>query len=234
MGDQDDYQLSAPVKKTRKYNIWLVIGGIIIVVFLVVGIVFYFLVQKNVNLLNTNTSPGFGIETTDDPFRGGIDANVVIVEFSDFQCPFCFESFPVIREIEQEYGDQIKIIYRDLPVSDIHPDAQKAAEAGECAHEQGNFWAMHDKMFINQSDLGVPALKKYAAEIGLNQVRFDNCLDNSSYAAEVNEDYWDGVAAGATGTPTFFINGTKWEGAIKFDDLKLIIDELLNIYAGEN
>lgn len=154
------------------------------------------------------------LHTANDPVFGKPEAKVKIVEFSDFQCPYCRQSFPIVREILERYNNKIYFIYRDFPVSDKHPDAQKAAEAASCANLQKKFWPFHDKIFINQEDITVLDLKRYALELGLDRKNFDDCLDSGQFAAEVNEDYLDGIDLGVVGTPTFFINGYRISGSI--------------------
>lgn len=165
--------------------------------------------------------------TDDDPAIGARDARVTIVEFSDFECPFCLEAFPIIRELMAAYGDRVRFIYRDFPVSEIHASAQKAGEAGECAHAQGKFWAMHDKLFQNAPRFSDDALKGYARAIGLEGTAFDSCLASGQFAQEVVNDRADGLALGVRGTPTWFINGRKVEGVIPADTFRLLIDRFL-------
>ena len=166
-----------------------------------------------------------GIED-DDPFKGGVNAPVTIVQFSDFQCPACAAAAPTVKRIAEAYGDKVKIVYRDFPLINTHPFAQKAAEAAECADEQGKFWEMHDVLFQNQQSLGVPALKQYAVELDLNQEQFNSCLDSSKYAAEVASDESAGISLGVRGTPTFFINGVRYSN-MSFEQFKAVIDPLL-------
>jgi len=165
------------------------------------------------------------LNSQDDPFWGDKGALVKIVEFSDFQCPYCKKSFPVVREILNEYQDDIYYVYRDFPVSQIHAEAAKAAEAGQCAYEQGKFWPMHDKIFINQENIGLADLKRYALEAGLNTSEFNSCLDSGKYAAEVSQDYFDGIALGVVGTPTFFINGYRISGSLPKDIFVRLIEQ---------
>jgi len=148
-------------------------------------------------------SVSINVETSDDPFLGPVDAQVVIVEFGDFQCPFCRQAFPTVRELANKYKDTVKFIWRDFPISNIHPDAQLAAEAANCAAEQGSFWAYHDALFINQEDLSRSALINYASQIGLDNASFVSCLSSRKFQTEVLADLQDGLTAGVTGTPTF-------------------------------
>ncbi len=166
------------------------------------------------------------VSADDDAFLGDADAPVTIIEFSDYECPFCGRFFSqTLPEIKKEYIDKglVKLVYRDFPLS-FHPNAQKAAEAAECAGDQGSYFEMHDKIFENQQAIGVANLKAYAADLGLNTVAFSNCLDSGKYAQEVRDDTADGQAAGVSGTPSFFINGKKLIGAQPFDAFKAIID----------
>ncbi|MBI3290992.1 DsbA family protein [Candidatus Falkowbacteria bacterium] len=161
--------------------------------------------------------------TEDDPSLGRQDAKVVIVEFSDFQCPFCAEAYPVVKQILKDYGSQVRFVYRDFPLVDIHPQAVLAAMAGECAHEQGQFWQMHDKIFENQRELSEASLKIWAVQLGLNSLQFSGCLDSNKYLSEIEQDLEDGFNAGVRATPTFFINGQRIEGAIPINTFEQII-----------
>ena len=167
------------------------------------------------------------LETTDDPYFGFQQAELVIVEFADFQCPFCKEAYLTVKKIREEYQDRVKIIYRDLPDLTSHPDALNAAIAAECADEQGRFWPYHDKLFANQNNLTVENLKLLATQSGLNLSQFNQCLDNNKYAAEVQNDLQDGLKFGIIGTPTFFINGNKVPGNIPYETFKAIIEKIL-------
>jgi len=176
------------------------------------------------------------VSVDDDLILGNKNAKVTIIEFSDFQCPFCRtfwkESF---SQLKKEYVDtgKVKFVYRDYPLS-FHPMAMPSAQAAECAEEQGKYWEMHDKIFAEQEKLGqgtvqftVQNLKKWASEIGLNGVDFNQCLDSGKYKAEVDEDSADGTAAGVNGTPSFFINGRLTVGAQPYSVFKSMIEEEL-------
>ncbi|RME53646.1 DsbA family protein [Candidatus Woesearchaeota archaeon] len=165
----------------------------------------------------------------DDPVKGNPDAPVTIVEFSDYQCPFCGRHFQqTYPQLVKDYIDtgKVKLVYRDFPLS-FHPEAQKAAEAAECAGEQGKYWEMHDKLFQNQQSLGVANYKKWARELGLDGSKFDTCLDSGKMANEVKKDMADGQAAGVRGTPSFFINGRPVRGAQPFSVFQGIIEDEL-------
>jgi len=164
----------------------------------------------------------------DDPAWGPKDAAVTIEEFSDFQCPYCArfasETLPKIREA---YGDKVRFIYRDFPITRTHQFAQKAAEAAQCAHEQGQFWKYHDLLFANQNALALSDLKRYAGQVGLDSGKFNDCLDSGKNAQEVTLDLQDGNQAGVTGTPAFLINGLLVTGAQPFEQFKAVIDQAL-------
>ncbi|MDD2807416.1 MAG: thioredoxin domain-containing protein [Patescibacteria group bacterium] len=166
--------------------------------------------------------------TSDDPSHGPKDSKVVVVEFLDFQCSYCLEAEPVIRQILKDYGDKILFQYRDFPITDIHPQALMAAEAAECAHEQGKFWEMRDKIFEDQANINEAVLKTYAVQIGLNSVQFGNCLATEKYRSEIEQDLTDGYAAGVKATPTFFINGARLDGAVPLNTFEKIITAALS------
>ncbi|MFH1587007.1 MAG: thioredoxin domain-containing protein [Candidatus Diapherotrites archaeon] len=163
----------------------------------------------------------------DDAVRGPEDAKITIVEFSDFECPFCGRAIPTVEQVMEEYEGDVKLIFKDFPLS-FHQNAQKAAEAAECAGEQDKFWEMHDLLFDNQTALAISDLKQYAVDLGLDTGAFNSCLDNGDMAAEVSADFAAGQAAGVSGTPTFFINGQKIVGAQPFSAFKAIIDAELS------
>ncbi|MDP3741252.1 MAG: DsbA family protein [bacterium] len=177
------------------------------------------------------------VSVDDDPFLGKEDAPVIIIEFSDFQCQFCRKLWrEILPEIKEKYIDtgKVKFVYRDFPIENIHPMAQKSAEAAQCANDQGKFWQYHDIIFENQNKRGqgtiqysVDDLKKWGAQIGLDMTDFDTCLDSNKYAQEVQKDLQDGLAAGVTGTPATFINGRLIEGAEAFANFQQIIEEEL-------
>jgi protein-disulfide isomerase len=171
--------------------------------------------------------PRVAVSVAGDPAKGPAAAPITIVEFSDFQCPYCARVNPTLKQVEEKYGDKLRMVFRDFPLVQIHKEAAKAAEAGECAHEQGKFWEMHDRLFANQSKLQVEALKQAASELGLDSAKFDQCLDSSKYASEVQSDVDEGARYGVTGTPAFFINGRLLGGAQPLQAFTEVIDEEL-------
>jgi protein-disulfide isomerase len=186
--------------------------------------------QASVENINAASRPAIPkLETTDDPYLGPAQASVVVVEFGDFECPYCRQIFSDLREITVKYQDRVKFIFRDFPLSEIHAQAQAAAEAANCAFQQGNekFWAYHDKLFQNQENLSEANYKIFARQIGLDEQRFEKCLASGETRAEINEDFLDGAAQGVTGTPTFFFNGRKVQGVIPKDKFEKALDLLL-------
>lgn len=160
------------------------------------------------------------------PSKGPENAPVTIVEFSDFQCPFCSRVIPTLNQVKEKYGDKVRIVFRQYPLP-FHQQAQKAAEASLCANDQGKFWQLHDAMFANQQALGVDQLKAKAAELGLNADSFNSCLDSGKYAAQISTDMKEGSAAGVSGTPAMFINGRFVNGAVPFEEIDAVVaDEL--------
>ena len=162
------------------------------------------------------------------PSKGaGESAAVTIVEFSDFECPYCRQVNPSLSKAVSEYGDQVRLVFRQFPLTNIHPNAIKAAEASLCAEDQGKFWALHDAMFDDQKNLGVDNLKTLAETTGLDTAAFNECLDSGRYNDQVRKDVRDGASIGVTGTPAMFVNGRPMSGAVSFEMLAEVIDDEL-------
>ena len=165
--------------------------------------------------------------TGDDPSQGAATAPVTIVEYSDFQCPFCGRVMPTLKELRTKYGDRLRLVWKDFPLTQIHPQAFVAAQAGNCAREQGKFWEYHDRLFANQQALQPELLKKYAADVGLNAAAFNACLDSSKYEARVQDALGAGARLGITSTPTAYVNGRMVNGAQPIEVFQAIIDDEL-------
>lgn len=226
-------------KPTYKSNYFFIPLAIIIAGIIIAGAVIYSN-NKNANLTGEaqkniapqeeeeDTSKVYPVSVGDDPQKGNSEAKITIIEFSDFQCPFCKKALPTIDKILEDYPNQIKFVYRDFPL-DFHDNAQKAAEAAECADDQGKFWEYHDLLFEHQDEWSEDSeeFKKYAKDLGLDEPQFVQCLDSGKYKEEVKKDQSDGESVGVSGTPTFFINGHKLVGAKPYQEFKKIIDEEL-------
>lgn len=168
------------------------------------------------------------VETAGSPSLGPADAPVTLVEFSDFQCPYCSRYSTTLNDLLAKYGKEVRLVYRQFPLSQIHPFAEKAAEASLCAADQGHFWEMHDLMFQGQAQLSEADLRAKAARLQINMDTFSQCLLSDKYAAKVRQDQQEGQRLGITGTPALFINGRFLSGALSLDDLARIIDEELH------
>ncbi len=164
----------------------------------------------------------------DDPALGPAGAPVTIIEFSDFQCPYCkrFRD-QTLDALMKEYEGKVRLVYRDFPLTTIHPEAMDAALAADCANAQGKFWKMHDLLFDNQDQFGLKPFKQLAGQLQLDQGRFDQCFDSQQYLDEIQHDIDDGTAYGVSGTPTFFINGRSLVGAQPLSAFENLINEAL-------
>ena len=167
---------------------------------------------------------------SDSHATGNLLSPVAVVEFGDFECPICGTEQPIVDAIRRVYGNQVKFVFREFPLPRLHPQAEKAAEAAECASEQGKFWEMADTLYANQADLGVTAMEHYAAGLGLDQGRFNQCLSSGSMAARIQEDVDDGRALHVRGTPTFFIGGEAYLRALPYPDFAGLIEAQLTLH----
>lgn len=165
-------------------------------------------------------------EKDGDHVRGDKNAAVTLIEYSDFECPFCSRFVPTVEQVLEEYDGKVKLIYRHFPLS-FHENAQKAAEASECAADQDKFWEMHDLIFADQDNMTVADLKAHAATLGLNTSTFDSCLDSGEKASDVTDDFNEGAALGVQGTPATFVNGVMVSGAQPYASFAAAIDTAL-------
>ena len=163
-----------------------------------------------------------------DPSLGRASAPVTLIEFSDFQCPFCQRVEPTLKKIRETYGDKLRIVWKDFPLTQIHPQAFKAGEAAHCAGDQGKYWEYHDRLFVNQQQLQPEDLKKHAAEIGLEASAFGTCLDSSKYGERVRNGVAEGTRLGVNSTPTIYVNGRMLSGAQPYEVFVSVIDEELS------
>lgn len=172
-------------------------------------------------------APILSVSADDDPSLGPADAPVTIVEFSDFQCPYCQKSVATLKELRRLYGDKIRVVYRDYPGPN-HPQAASAAEAAQCAGDQGKFWEFHDLLFTRQTRETGWDYEALARDLGLQTGEFSACLNTGRYREEVRKDLQDGLALGIASTPTFFINGRPLVGAQPLAEFSRLIEPLLN------
>jgi protein-disulfide isomerase len=173
----------------------------------------------------------YDVPVDEDPTLGPDDAQITLVEFSDYQCSFCKKWHDdVFPRIVEEYGDQVQIVYRDFPIESIHPESVSAAEAANCAYEQGYFWEYHELLFESQRGLGQESYRAYAEEIGLDLDGFDTCMEENRFNEEVMDDLEFAARLGVRSTPTFFLNGIAVVGAQPFEVFKEVIEKEL---AGE-
>ena len=164
-----------------------------------------------------------------DHVRGRADAPVTLVEYGDFQCPYCGEAYPVVRALQERFGDQLRFVFRHMPLPDLHPRAPFAAEAAEAASAQGRFWEMHDRLFEHRLELDDSDLREHAEAIGVaDSERFDAELRDGVHAARVEEDYRSGAESGVPSTPRFFVNGIIHLGSASFGELGEAIDAELH------
>jgi protein-disulfide isomerase len=154
-----------------------------------------------------------------DHIRGPQDAPVTLVEYGDYECPYCAAAHPIVKEVEERMGDQLRFVFRHFPITTLHPNAEYDAEAAEAAGAQHRFWEMHDWIYEHQPGVGPTELRQAAALLGLDLDRFEEDLESRRFAARVREDFMSGVRSGVNGTPTFFINELRHDGGYDLESL---------------
>jgi len=162
-----------------------------------------------------------------DHAQGPADAPVTLVEYGDYECPYCGMAYPILKQVQAHFGDRLRFVFRNFPLENVHPHAQHAAEAAEAAADQGKFWEMHDRIFEHQKRLRDEDLRAYAADEGLDADRFAVDLAGHTFAARVREDFMSGVRSGVNGTPTFFVNGVRHDGPWDAEDLIAAVERAL-------
>ncbi len=173
------------------------------------------------------TGPQKQVQLGDHAAIGAQDPKVTIVEFGDFQCPFCKKSFPILKAVLAKYSDDVQLQYRHFPVPQLHSEAPMAAVASECARDQDRFWEYHDALFQNQNVITEPNLIEFAKTLNLDTAVFSACLDDDAKKDKVRQDVEDGLDAGVVGTPTFFINGFRIQGDIPFEGWEDILNRVM-------
>ncbi|HVU72818.1 MAG TPA: thioredoxin domain-containing protein [Mycobacteriales bacterium] len=173
------------------------------------------------------------VDPTRDHIIGPPQPRVTLVEYGDYQCPFCGQAHQVVAELLQTVGDSVQYVFRHFPLTTVHPHAEGAAEAAEAAGAQGRFWPMHDTLFTNQRALAGPHLLTYAQALGLDEPRFVRDLRERVHAPRVRSDFLGGVRSGVNGTPTFFIDGVRHDGSFDYDVLLAAVQQAMSVGAAE-
>jgi len=155
----------------------------------------------------------------DDHIRGSAAATLTLVEYGDYECPYCGAAYPIVKEVERILGDELRSVFRNFPLGEVHPHAFLAAEAAESADAQGRFWEMHDRLYENQQRLAKPDLLDHAQTLGLDVARIEAELDEHAYEARIRNDFLSGIRSGVNGTPTFFINGLRHDESYDLETL---------------
>jgi protein-disulfide isomerase len=162
--------------------------------------------------------------TATDHLQGDPSAPIVLVEYGDYQCPHCAHAYPIVKRVQKHFGKNLVFVFRNFPLSEIHPDAEAAAETAEFAATKDRFWEMHDAIFENQAALSPETLLQIAQQLRLPMRELQTAWTDGAYRERVREDFSGGVRSGVNGTPTFFINGRRHEGAFELEDLVEAID----------
>jgi protein-disulfide isomerase len=159
------------------------------------------------------------VDGSRDHIQGPSTAPVTLLEYGDYQCPYCGQAYPIIKQVQKHLGSKLRFVFRNFPITQIHPHAQYAAEAAESASAQNKFWEMHDDLYEHQQALDDNHLEKYAAKLGLDLSRFNNDMSSHAHAQHIREDFLSGVRSGVNGTPTFYINGIRYNGSWDLETL---------------
>ena len=165
-----------------------------------------------------------------DHMQGPANAPVTLVEYGDYECPYCGEAYPVLKEVQKKVGNSLRFVFRNFPLTQMHPHAFAAAEAAEAAGAQGKFWEMHDMLYEHQENLEPEALAGYAKMLKLDMERFVKDVNAGTFAAKIKHDFQTGVMSGVNGTPSLFINGERFDGSVDVESLL----EVLQTVAAEN
>jgi protein-disulfide isomerase len=160
-----------------------------------------------------------------DHIQGPADAPVTLVQYGDYECPYCGAAYPIIKEVQARMGERLRFVFRNFPISTSHPHAEQAAEAAEAAASQGKFWPMHDILYENQKNLRDEGLRAYAEQLGLDIEVFDKELAEHVHAERVHEDFMSGVRSGVNGTPTFYINGARHDDSYDMQTLLAALEQ---------
>lgn len=157
--------------------------------------------------------------TAEDHIQGSENAPITLVKYGDYQCPFCGQAYYIVKRIQEYFGDQLRFVFRNFPLSEMHPYAEPAAETAEFAADNGQFWEMHDLLYENQERLSTPLLFELAGALKLSSSDLEIVLESARYKDKIKNDFMGGVRSGVNGTPTFFINGQRYNGSFEFEEL---------------
>jgi protein-disulfide isomerase len=163
----------------------------------------------------------------DDHSSGPLDAKLTVVEYGDYQCPYCGQAFPIVEKLRTAFGDSMRFVFRNFPLSDMHPHAEAAAEVAEAVAQQGKFWEIHDALYENQRDLSDTALRRYIEDVGANVDDAMKAIKDGAPRERVEADFEGAIRSGANGTPTFFVNGVRYDGSWQYEPFfDFLTDEL--------
>jgi protein-disulfide isomerase len=163
----------------------------------------------------------------DDHSRGPLDAKLTVVEYGDYQCPYCGQAYSIVEQLRSEFSDSMRLIFRNLPLVDVHPHAEAAAEMAEAIGLQGKFWEIHDALYENQKDLSDAALSRYAEQVGADVTTAMSAIADGGPRQRVEADFEGAIRSGANGTPGFFVNGVRYDGSWQFEPFSQYLSELL-------
>jgi protein-disulfide isomerase len=158
-----------------------------------------------------------------DHIQGPADAPLTLLEYGDYECPYCGAAYPIVKQVQSRMGDRLRFVFRNFPITTSHPHAERAAEAAEAAASQGRFWEMHDLLYENQTRLEDADLHRYAEQLGLDIQTFAEDLANGAHMGRVREDFMSGVRSGVNGTPTFYVNGLRHDGDYQLESLLAVL-----------
>lgn len=165
--------------------------------------------------------------TSEDHIRGDVNALITLVEYGDYECPFCGMAYPIVKMVQKYFDKQLRFVFRNFPLTEVHPHAEVAAESAEFAGDNGRFWEMHDLIYENQKRLSSSLLRELTETLGLSVRDLELAIENNVYKPKIKKDFLGGVRSGVNGTPTFFINEHRYNGAVKFEGLISAIDSIL-------
>jgi protein-disulfide isomerase len=164
----------------------------------------------------------------EDHLSGKADAKLTVVEYGDYQCPYCGQAYPIVKRLQKEFGDSFRLIFRNFPLADMHPHAEAAAEVAEALALQGKFWEIHDTIYENQGDLSTEALMRYINDVGADVERATKDIQGGAPRKRVKADFEGAIRSGANGTPTFFVNGERYDGSWMYEPFSEYLKELLD------